>query len=328
MSGDFAALYSKVVPLLARAVTVDTLIRFLEALCHPITKLPYIEPSLYQHLTSVEEVLDVLRRVHYFHPTQINLLGIIVRSHGCSECKRLFQSYEDRIPKSAPLKRSSNELTDEEIESSSGTKRLKVEISGNSDTYCLEDVEKVQQALEESTGIDHVVIIYAKHEPGSVVLTFIVPACTVESFTDISKSEKQLSALATIGILSIEVDKVTIDVKAHLVLQKLERHTLEEQEAAHPTLQKPSTLKPTPSSEGTDSGGVEDPTVGQHGPVSSNCFPEVPPISSILATCTRSSIQCRISSKLVYRMCEGKALQRQQGLQWHRLAVLWKYGMQ
>ncbi len=283
LSDDFAALYSNVVPLLAGAVSVDKLNRYLKAFCHHSTNLPYIKPSLYQHLTSVEEVLDVLLDERYFHPTQINLLQKIVKSHGCPECKRLLQAYEDGIPKSTPLKRSSNELTDEEIESSSGTKRLKVEVTGDSNTYCLEDVQKVQQALEESTGIDHVVIVYAKSEPGSVVLTFIVPACTVESFTNISKSKKRLSALAAIGILSIEVDNVTIDVKAHLVLQKLERLTLEEGEDAHPIPLKPSTLKPTPSSEGTDSGGVGDTTVSQHGlfhPLSSSCLPEVPSKSS------------------------------------------------
>ncbi len=72
--------------------------------------------------------------------------------------------------------------------------------------------------------------------------------------------------------------------------QKLEQFTLKEQEVAHPTLLKPSTVKPTPSSEGTDS-GVGDSTVSQHGPfhpVSSSCLP-VPPISSpiaILANCS------------------------------------------
>ncbi len=217
LSSDFAAFYFKVVPLLARAVTAVNLKRYLTAFRHPESNLPYVDPSLYQYSTSVEEILDKLESERYIHPIQTNLLGKIVRTHGCNESNCLLQEYESKIPKSTPLKRSHNDLTDEETESSSSTKKLKVEVSGDSDKYCLEDVEEVQKALEKTTRVDHGVIVYAKHEPGSVILTFIIPESTVEYFTAISKSEKQLSDLAAIGILSIKIGQVTIDVKAHLL---------------------------------------------------------------------------------------------------------------
>ncbi len=265
LSAEFAVMLSKLITLMDKAVDVETLKCFLQFFCDVRTGQPYVEPSIYQHCTSTAEVLKALLQHLRFHAIQPKILNTIVESYGCKACKHLLQEYKAKIPKSATLKMSSNELTDEEIESSSGTKRLKVEVSGNSDTFCLEDVERTQEALETSSGVSRDVTVFAKHEPGSVILTFIVPACTVVSFTDISKSETQLTALAAIGILSIEIDKVTINVKAHLVFQKLEWLTLKEQVAAHPTPQKPSTLKPTPSSESTDSGGVEDPTVSQHG---------------------------------------------------------------
>ncbi len=289
LSVEFAVMLSKLITLMDKAVDVETLKYFLQFLLDVRTGQPYIEPSIYQDCASTAEVLKALLQQLRFHALQPKLLNTVVESFGCNACKHLLQEYNAKIPKSAPLKRSSNELTDEEIESSSGTKRLNVEVSGNSDTFCLEDVERTQEALERSSGVSRDVTVFAKHEPGSVILTFIVPACTVESFTNISKGVKKLSYLAAIGILSIKIDQVTIDTKAHIVHQKLQDLSLEEPEAAHPTPLTPSTLKPTPSSEGTDSGGVGDPTVSQHGlfhPVS--CLPEVPPISSpivILTTC-------------------------------------------
>ncbi len=310
---EFAVMLSKLIPLIDKALELKTLKRFLRFFCDATTGKPHVQVAIYEHCTSTKEILDTLLQQCRFHCIQLNLLRRIVESYGCGDCKRLLQEYEAKMPKSAPLKRSCNELSDVEIESSSGTKRLKVEITGDSDTCCLEDVESTQEALEKATRVDRDVIVFAKHEPGSVILTFIIPEGTVKSFTDISKSEKKLSDLATIGILSIKIDQVTIDVKAHLVPQKLERLTLEEQEAAHPTPLKPSTLKPTPSSEGTDSGGVGDPTVSQHGlfhPV--NCLPEVPPISSPIVILTMplathsSWLQCRVSSRLAYVLCRGR----------------------
>ncbi len=287
LSVEFAFMISKLYPLMNKAAEVEAIKLFLLHYCDVKTGQPYVEPSIYQHCTSTAEVLKALFKQRRFHAIQLGLLGTIVEKYGCGESKRLLQEYESKIPKSAPLKRLRNELTDEEIQSSYGTKRLKVKINGDSETVCLENVKNSQEALERSSGISQDAIVFAKHEPGSVVLTFIVPECTVKSFTDISKSERKLSDLAAMGILSIKVDQVTIDTKLH---QKLQDLSLEGQEAAHPTPLKPSTLKPTPSSEGTDSGGVGDPTVSQHGlfhPVS--CLPEVPPISSpivILTTCT------------------------------------------
>ncbi len=284
---EFAFMVSQLIPLMNKAVDIETLKCFLQFLRDERTGQPYIEPSVYQHCTSTAEVLKALLQQRRFHAIQLGLLGTIVGKYGCGESKRLLKKYKSKIPKSAPLKRLRNELTDEEIQSSYGTKRLKVKINGDPETVCLEDVERSQEALERSSEVRQDVIVFAKHEPGSVILTFIVPECTVKSFTDISKSEKKLSDLATMGILSIKTDQVTIHTKVH---QKLQDLSLEEQEDAHPTPLKPSTLKPTPSSEGTDSGGVGDPTVSQHGlfhPVS--CLPEVPPISSpivILSTFT------------------------------------------
>ncbi len=242
LSAEFAFMVTQLIPLMNKAVDIETLKCFLQFFCDVRTRLPYVEPSIYQHCSSTAEVLKALHQQHYFHAIQLNLLRTIVGKYGCGESKRLLQEYESRIPKSSPLKRSHNELTEEEIESSFSTKRLKVKSSRDLETFCLEDVENTQEALEKYSGVSRDAIVYAKHEPGCVVLTFIIPACTVESFSDTSKREEQLSDLANVGILAIEIDYASIDTEADL--------------APHPTKLKPSTPEPTSSSEGTgDQGG-------------------------------------------------------------------------
>ncbi len=280
LSTEFAFMLSRLSPLMDKAVDFEAFKCFLYYFRDVTTGYPYIEPSIYSSCASTAEVLKALFDQHRFHAIQLDLLNTIVEKFGCDESKHLLREYESKIPKSAPLKRSCNELTDEEIESSSGTKRLKVETSGDSDTYSLEDVEKVQEVLGKSYRVSCDAIVFAKHKPGSVILTFIVPACTVASFSDISQTEKHLSDLTAVGILSIEIDQFTIDVKALLVSQELEQLSLKEQEFARLIKSTSSTVKPTPSSKGTRSEGVGNPTVSQHGrlhPVSSSCSPEIPP---------------------------------------------------
>ncbi len=262
LSTEFALMLSKLIPLMDKAVDFEDFKCFLHFFRDVRTGQPYIEPSTYLHCASTAEVLKALLDQHRFHAIQLKLLKTIVENFGCGESKRLLREYESKIPKSAPLQRSCNELTNEEIESSPGTKTLKVETSGDSDTYSLEDVGKVQKVLEKTYGVSRDVIVLAKHKPGSVILTFIVPECTLRSFADKSKTKKHLSDLATVGILSIETDQFTIDVEALLVPQKLEQLSLKEQRLIQSTS---STIELTPSSEGTHSEGVDDPTVSQHG---------------------------------------------------------------
>ncbi len=213
LSGDFADMFSDIVPLLARAVSADTLKRYLRAYRHPTSKLPYIEPSLYNHCTSTEEILDILHDHCYYHPTQVRLLGRIVQKYGCDECKRLLQEYEAKIPMSAALKRRRDFPSDADTDSSHSTKKLKVTVEGSSDAYSLQEVEKIKLALEEAAGVSPDSIVLIHSEPGSVVLTFLVPASTSEYFVNISKDD---ISLARSGILKIEIDDTVIEIQVQM----------------------------------------------------------------------------------------------------------------
>ncbi len=221
LSGNFAGLYSKVVPLLQKVVPVNVLKLFLKAYFDHETDKPLVDPSLYEHLTTTEAILNALLGSHRFRPINVGLLGAIVRSHGCEECKRLLREYECKIPKSRPLKRSHNDLTDDEIDSCPCAKRLKIKLGGEIVTLYI--IETIKEGLERSSGVSSDMIVYAKHEPGCVLLTFLVPETTVRAFPGISKSPEHLSELAAIGVLSIEIEEIIIDIETHLTQHKVEQ---------------------------------------------------------------------------------------------------------
>ncbi len=213
LSGDFADMFSDVVPLLARAVSADTLKCYLRVYRHPTTNRPYLDSSLYNECTSTKEVLHILQDHCYIHPTQVCLLKRIVQKYGCDECKRLLQEYEAKIPMTAALKRRRDFPSNADTDTSHSTKKLKVTVEGNPETYGLQDVEKIKSALEEATGVSPDVIVLIQSEPGSVVLTFLVPASTAEHFANISKDD---ISLAQSGILKIEIDDTVIEIQVQM----------------------------------------------------------------------------------------------------------------
>ncbi len=218
LSSAFAYMYRRIVPLLQRKVAVNDVKLYLKMYCDPATDLPYVDPALYRHITTTEEVLDALLEHHRIGFLNFGLLARILKRFGCEECNHLFLEYVRKVMKAASRKRPRNELSDEQIDSCHYTKKLKVKIEEKSVTFYV--VERVKEGLEKSSGVSRDVIIYAKHDPASVLLTFMVPETTVVTFTDIGNHPEQLSDLATIGILSIEIDvPVTIDIEAQLKAQ-------------------------------------------------------------------------------------------------------------
>ncbi len=254
---DFRLFLGKLFPLLAKAVTPDILKRYLASLYHPERQLQYLCQSLYQHLTSTEEILDILRQELYFHSIQVGLLRGIVKGCGCAECNHLLEEYESKIPKSTSLKRSRSELSDDEIDRSSSTKKLKVK--NREDSITLNKVEAIQEELEGASGVGRDMIVYASHKEfeGATLLTFLIPASMEEALVDIGKSEKHLPKLAAVGILSIEIGQVTINVGAYLVQHKADQ----ESESEEPTELKPTASEKPPGPSETHHGDTTSGTV-------------------------------------------------------------------
>ncbi len=213
LSGDFADMLSDIVPLLTRAVSADTLKDYLQRYRHPISNRPYLDSSLYNECTSTKEILNILQVHCYIHPTQVRLLRRIVQKYGCNECKRLLQEYEEKIPMTATLKKRRDFPSCADVDTMHITKKVKVIVEGSPDTYSLQEVEKIKSALVYATGVSPDVIVLVQSEPGSVVLTFLVPASTAEHFVNISKND---ISLARCGILKIEIDDTVIGVEVQM----------------------------------------------------------------------------------------------------------------
>ena len=213
LSTRFAAMFGDVIELFNQTLQVEKLRRFLGNLSHPRTPMKsYIDPKLYEKCSSTAEVLDTLcpQYINFMHTS---LLRRIVRIYGTEDIKKLLHEYEDSLPRKQPLKRLGHPLSDEDIEGAIGVKRLKVvydKRGASVETTTMEDIESFQDAIERNTGIDRVVIVYAKQTPGSVIFTFLIPDSVATVFSDLTIDNRK--DLAGSGIQSLEVDGVVVDL--------------------------------------------------------------------------------------------------------------------
>ena len=101
-------------------------------------------------------------------------------------------------------------ITDGEIEQFHGTKKLKVEIKGDASDATVEIIGETRKALEKATGIKEAFIVYAFYDPGSVLLTFLIPESIHHIFHELSTED--LGILADSCVMKLEVDdEVVID---------------------------------------------------------------------------------------------------------------------
>ena len=210
---EFAKMLITVTELLDHSANMRRLKKFLKFLCHPHTGKCYIDRRLYEHCNTPGEIIEVL------HPQYINfmhthLLRQIVNNFGDEESKALLKRYEDMFPRNKPLKHIGDPVSDEEIESFTGTERMKVVCSGATvDTSTMEDVERVRQPITRNTGIDESVISFASQKRcNSVIFTFLIPETVVSVFSDLD--EDNWRDLAGHGILRIEVNELIIDLQS------------------------------------------------------------------------------------------------------------------
>ena len=206
---EFADMLPKVIKLLNESADVDNLKQFLKFLSHPRTHQRYIDSKIYEQCNTPGEIVEALypQYINFMHT---HLLRRIVNKFGDDQAKSLVKHYEENFPCKKPLKRMREPLSDEDIP---GTKRINVMYNGDANianTTKL-DVETVQQTIERNTGIDRIVIVYAKQTPGSVIFTFLIPETVLNVFSDLDGDNRR--DLADHGILRIDVNSYIIDLQ-------------------------------------------------------------------------------------------------------------------
>ena len=209
---EFTVMLTKVAKLLNESADVENIKIFLKFFCHPQAFQLYVDTKLYEHCTTPTEIIKALFPcyIHYMHT---DFLRQIVNKFGSEQSKTLLKQYEDNFPRKKPLKQMCDPLSDKEVYAFTRTKRIKIEMGGdtNTDTTTMEDVENVRQTVSKNTGIDRSMIVYANQTPGSGIFTFLIPEAVVSSFSDLDEGSQK--DIADHGIVSVEVNDVVVLLK-------------------------------------------------------------------------------------------------------------------
>ena len=216
LSGEFSILLSTLGNLLQQYTDVHSLKNFLRYFSHPLypEKL-YIEPCVYCDATTASDVIFSLTPM-YINFIHHYLLQEIVDKFGNEECKHHYQKYEQTFQRSVrKLRHHPAPVTDDIIEQCSSQKRLKVSVDGDVNRSTPQDMQTVQGAITQSTGIGQAGLVYANQDPGnSVIFNFLIPHSFVELFNELC--ENDLTILASAGITNIQVEELDIAViKTH-----------------------------------------------------------------------------------------------------------------
>ena len=207
---EFATTFPEIANILNTFVQVSKLKTFLENYCHPLyPEQLYIDPKIYRDASTTDQVMKSLfpqyiNYMHYF------LLEDIVVKFQCDRAKEVLQQYiEQKDNKKRKLEDHPGPITTGEIEQFHGTKRLKVGVKEDTRDATVEIIGDVQDALEMATGVDRAVIVYAYDDPGSILLTFLIPGSILHIFHELNTED--LTILANSGVIKLEVDEMVID---------------------------------------------------------------------------------------------------------------------
>ena len=216
LSGKFAKLLSTLGNLLQQCTNVDCLKNFLRCFSHPLypEKL-YIEPYVYCNAKTASDVILSLTPM-YINFIHHYLLREIVDNFGNDECKHHYQNYEQTFQRLVrKLRHNPAPVTDGIIEQCSSQKRLKVSVDGDVNRSTPEDLQTVQGAITQATGIGQAGLVYANQDPGnSVIFNFLIPHSCLELFNELCDDD--LTTLASAGIINIQVEELDIAVfKTH-----------------------------------------------------------------------------------------------------------------
>ena len=210
LSAKFSRMLRVVGKKLNECTDVDTLKEFLELYSHPLyPEKHYVEPCVYCNAKTVSDTIFSLFPQHMNYMDHY-ILENIVEEFGNEECRKYFQEYRELFQRSIrKLRGHPAPVTDEEIEQSSGQKRLKVTTSGDARATTPHDLHTVQEAVKKATGVSRAGQVFAHQDPGnSVIFTLLIPDCVVQLFQELCGED--LTVLADAGITRIQVEDVEI----------------------------------------------------------------------------------------------------------------------
>ena len=231
----FASAFRDITERLDKRINMGELKVFLRFYGHPLyPERSYVEPKEYKDAKSTRELLETLwpQFINYMH---YYLLEDIIEEFECEDAMKVLQRYKRGYNRKRKLSDLPAPLTDDEIEQSTGVKKLKVKVKGSTDEMIVEEMEEIWKALEKATGIKRACITYASQDPGCVILSFLIP----ESISPIIREfcEEDLTILADCGVLRLEMTEelvieniqqyATAKVTGELTSQGSERASLE-----------------------------------------------------------------------------------------------------
>ena len=168
LSAKFVAMLGRVGVLLEKCTNVDVLKTFLKHYKHPLypDKL-YVEPHVYRHAETVRDIVYSLFPM-YINYTHYYILEAIVEIFGNEECKEVLQEYKQFFQRSVrKLEHHPTPMTDEEIEAFSGQSRLIVTTSGDARATTPHDLQRVQEAISQATGVNQSGLVFGREDPGN-----------------------------------------------------------------------------------------------------------------------------------------------------------------
>ena len=210
LSSDFASMFSTVTDLLNESVDMAKLKDFLGCYSHPLyPEEPYVDPKIYKDASTIKQLImslwpQFINFMHYY------LLEDIVEKFGCDGAKKVLQQFTDqKYSRKRKLNSLPCPITDGEIEQFQGAKKLKVQVEGDTSDATVEIIGEIQKVLEKASGIKQAVTTYALYDPGSVLLTFLIPESILHIFSELNTED--LAILADSGVMKLEVNEVVID---------------------------------------------------------------------------------------------------------------------
>ena len=168
LSAEFTTMLDRVTALLEECTNVDVLKKFLKFYTHPLyPEKQYIEPRVYRDAETVRDIVYSLFP-EYINYMQHYILDMIVEKFGNMECKEVLLEYKRCFQRSVRrLRDHPAPVTDEEIEAFSGQSRLKVTTSGDAQATTHHDLQRVQEAILQATGVSRSGIVFGHEDPGN-----------------------------------------------------------------------------------------------------------------------------------------------------------------